>query len=224
MRRLQTVAGLLMVAGLAICTRTASAQVTLDFEAFSGMSNSPGAAIPAGARLSDQFLGTFGASFRSGSAFVGVVNLGTGHATSGTNGIGGSTAGGALTYSGSPLFTVTFFDPANTATQAVTNFVSVRGDLAPAGGAITLQAFDVNGSLIGSDAENDAGGTTLSLSLAGINSVRITGTGSVAFDDFRFNQVVAVAGGVAPEPATIALFAAGLLPVVGIIVRRRKKS
>lgn len=105
------------------------AQVVLDFEGLSTMSNAPGAAIPVTARLSDQFLATVGASFSSGSPFVAVVNLGAAHAPSGVNGIGGSTAAGALTYSGSPLFTVTFFDPMNTAVQAVTDFVSVRGDL-----------------------------------------------------------------------------------------------
>ena len=49
---------------------------------------------------SDQFLSTLGVSFSSGSPYVAAVGLGEGHATSGINGIGGTTPGGFLTYDG----------------------------------------------------------------------------------------------------------------------------
>lgn len=214
-------AGLLFTVCLGV--RPVQAQTTLDFEGLIGMSNSPGSVIPVASRLSDAFLTTSGVTFSSGSPFVAVVNLGAGHATSGTNGIGGSTTAGTLTYFGSPLIVASFFDPTDTSFQAVTDFVSVRGDLHPAGGAITLSAFGVGGNLLGTSSANDSGGTTLSVLAPGIRSVQITGTGSVAFDDFTFNQVIRVTPQqTIPEPSTCTLVATGLLPLVGMVARRRR--
>jgi len=167
--------------------------VVIDFDGLSAMPffdiQNP---IPANARLSDAFLLTHGVRFSSGSPYVAVVDLGVGHATSGTNGIGGSTPTGALTYDHHFPIVVSFFDPSDPTQLAVTDFVSVRGDLHGAGQSITLDTFDVNGNLIASFTTTDVGGATLSISAPGIHSVQFLGTqdqGGVALDDLTFNSV-----------------------------------
>ncbi|MBN8509602.1 MAG: PEP-CTERM sorting domain-containing protein [Burkholderiales bacterium] len=102
---------------------------------------------------------------------------------------------------------VSFFDTANTANEAVTDFVSLRGDLWGGGsGPISLFAYDIAGNLLTSDTQPDVGGTTLVVSAAGIHRVRFIGNGSVGVDDLTFNALVAAV----PEPHTIALIAVAL--------------
>lgn len=128
---------------------------TVTFDSLSAMASaSSGTAVPASARLSDQLLG-LGVRFSSSADYVAVLNLGSGHATSGTNGIGGVNSNGQLSY-GSPV-RVSFFLPSDPSMPAVTDFVSIRGDLRPAPGTITLQAFDINGNLLGSVTQQDTG-------------------------------------------------------------------
>jgi hypothetical protein len=166
--------------------------IVLDFEGLTAMPPQSGRPIPPQARLSDAFLATHGVRFSSGSPYVAVVDLGPGHATSGVNGIGGSTATGILTYDRMNPIVASFFDPNNPSSRAVTNFVSVRGDLIGTGQSITLKAFDVNGRLIASATGDDTGGATLAVTSPGIHSVQFLGTqdfGGVALDDFTFNPV-----------------------------------
>jgi hypothetical protein len=169
----------------------------IDFEGLAAMLfldiNDP---IPPSAQLSDAFLFTHGVKFSSGSPYVAVVDLGVRHATSGTNGIGGSTPKGALTYDRNFPIVVSFFDPRNPSRRAVTNFVSVRGDLQGEGQSITLNAFDVDGNLIASFTTTNVRGATLTVSTPGIHSVQFLGThlgthdeGGVALDDLTFNNV-----------------------------------
>src|SRR4030042_5903724 len=70
--------------------------ISIDFEQFQGMDYISGNPIPESARLNNQLLSTLGVSFTSGGSYVAVVNLYDGHATSGINGIGGSTPDGIL--------------------------------------------------------------------------------------------------------------------------------
>lgn len=193
---------------LLVLADTSRAQiVTLDFEGLPAMTYLSGNPVPSEARLSDHYLSTYGIRFHSTSDYVAVINLGLGHATSGTNGIGGVLANGVLDYSQSAPITFDFFDPAHPSVQATTDFFSVRGDLAGAGNPARIDAFDLNGRLIGSNSQIDVGGQTYSLSLPGIHSVRysgvqlINGGAGIALDDVRFNRVIPVVG----EPGILTL-------------------
>src|SRR3989475_11638918 len=144
-----------------------------------GMAFLDGMPVPLDARLGTQLQLSDGVSFSSiaGSSIVGyvaLVNLGSGHATSGVNGIGGVDAANTLRYNSSILITFTL--PGDPSTPAITNFVSIRGDqFAVVGGSATMEAFDVNGLSLGSVTAADvAGGPTLSPPLPNIHSLLLT--------------------------------------------------
>jgi hypothetical protein len=201
---------------------TARGQTTVNFDAFTGMPNSPGSAVPAPSQLSTQLLSS-GVRFSSLSDYIAVVVLGTGHATSGTLGIGGTAANGTLSYA-API-RATFWDPANSATLGVTNFVQIRGDLIPIAGTITMRVFDPLGALLATVTLPDGGGTTLTYSGANVHSVEITGTSAtVAFDDFQFGAVRAIDGVTVPEPTALGLFAGGALLLAGASRYRRRTA
>jgi hypothetical protein len=198
------------LACLLLSVAIAGAQpVTIDFESFTGMTFFSGNPVPAPSQLSSQLLLTSGLTFSSESTpYVAVVALGGGHATSGINGIGGVDASGLLSYA-TPI-RIEFFLPGSPTTPAATDFVSIRNDLIANGTEpVTIEAFDVSGTLLGRTTMIDDHTFTLSLSAPGIHSVRISeglSPGAAAFDDFTFNgALVAV-----PEPSTWALFAIGI--------------
>ncbi len=179
------------VLGLLVATGPVAADVvTINFDDLPGMANSPGSSIPAQSQLSNQFA-NLGVLFSSGEPYVAVVNLGPGHATSGRNGIGGSRPPSILTYDAAYPIDITFVDPQNPSIPAVTNFVSVRGDLLGSGKNVTLNAYNLNGQFITSTTVPDSGGETLSITTPGIHIVRFIGTtdaDGVALDDLRFNS------------------------------------
>lgn len=213
LRKLALVLGMFAVAAPAV-----RGDVVIDFESFTGMSNIPGSPVPSASQLSAQLLTTDGVVFSSDSPFVAVVDFGGGTA-SGINGIGGVNASGDLDYGAS--IDAAFFLPASPATLAVTNFVSVRADLIGLGGLITLQAFDINGSLLTTDTEVDTDGPTLLVSAAGIHSVRFFGsTATEGFDDFSFGPLQAAQA--VPEPACLAMLGSGVLCLLGFSRRRRR--
>jgi hypothetical protein len=194
--------------------------LTIDFEGLDGMTYFSGNPIPLQSRLSDQFLSTLGVRFSSGSPYVAVVNLGLGHATSGINGIGGATPADILTYDRNFPIVAMFFSPLAPNTPAVTDFVAVRIDQAGGSGfSVTLNAFDVTGSLVGFVTSPDIGGARLEISAPAIHSVQFLGTrdnfGGVALDDFAFNPVTPV-----PEPSSFVLCAVGLAALW--LARRRQ--
>lgn len=201
----------------------AAAPIVLDFEGVGAMNYLPyGVPIPSAARLASQFLSTVGVQFRSGSPYVAVVALGVGHATSGVNGLAGSTATGLLTYDGSAPLVASFFDPTAPLIAATTDFVSVRLDLQGTSGlSVTLRAFDVHGALLAAVTSPDVGGATLHVAMPGIHSVQYVGTVSfngAAIDDFAFNPVTPVVTAV-PEPSTCLLIGTGVVLALG---RRRR--
>jgi hypothetical protein len=221
-----------LVAAVTLPASIASAQTlfVIPFEGGPGMPNSPGnTTVPVECRISNQFA-FVGVLFSSGAGadYIAAVDLGTNHATSGTIGVGGATLTNTLTYSGSPLLLARFVDPLNPGNPFVTNLVSVRGDLQSAGATISMRAFNVANVLIGSVSAPDEGGTLLSINATGIHRVEIDGTGTVAYDDFSFHAPSAPsASAAAPEPASLAMLALsaiGGLPLVGAVVRRRRRS
>jgi hypothetical protein len=174
--------------GSADAALEAATPVLIDFEGLTGMGNSL-VSVPLASRLSDYYLASTGAVFRGDDAFVGVVQLGRGHATSGVNGIGSSNVSGALSYS-API-RIEFFAPGDASRKATTNFVSIRGDNSPASGSAMLVAFDVSNVEVGRvSAADSSPGLTLSLSVANIQRVEISTTmPNIAFDDLQFNPV-----------------------------------
>jgi hypothetical protein len=163
----------------------------VDFEAVSetAMGNSAGVVPPAASRLSVLATPSTSLRFSSGAAYVAVVALGQGHATSGTRGIGGVGTSGALDYSAA--IEVRFFTPAGA--PATTDLVSIRGDTRPAGGTATMTAFGVDGQALATATRTDAsGGLTLEVRSAGIHYVRISESQpNIAFDDLRYGPISA---------------------------------
>jgi hypothetical protein len=150
------------ILALAFGAATTAAAIVIDFEGLPSMPVVAGAPIPDPAKLSDQFLASDGVSFSSGAPYVAVVELGPNHATSGVNGIAGSTPDGRLWYE--PIYPVRarFFFPADPSQLAVTDYISLRGDLeGDSGGTVTLNAYDPSGNLVGSVKVPDSGGQLL---------------------------------------------------------------
>lgn len=193
---------MVLFAGVLVGAPSAALAVVLDFENLPGMPVGPGSPIPASSQLSVQFLATVGVVFSSGSDFVPVVALGAGHATSGVNGIAGSTPDGRQWYERTYPIVARFYNPLSPIEVAVTDFVSVRSDLRGTSGmTTTLNAYDQDGVLVGSDTKPDTGGQLHSISAPGIHSVEFFGSvnnNGVALDDFTFNPVTPIAVLVAP--------------------------
>ena len=215
-----------MAAAIATLAVPAAANTLITFETLPGMGNAPGAPVPLASQLSTQFLATNGVTFSSGAGYVAVVDHvpGCGGTCTPTppNIIGGTAANGTLDYN-API-TASFFSTANTGVKATTGFVKVLGETFPDGSTVTLEAFGVGGNLIGSVSVSEGTvfgqGATLSLSLAGIQSVRISSnSGTVGFDNFEFGDLTAVV----PEPASWAMMIAGF-GLAGAAARRRRPA
>jgi hypothetical protein len=213
-------------AAIAFMAIPAEANTIITFETLPGMGNAPGAAVPAGSQLSTQFLASDGVSFSSGAGYAAVVDHVPGCGATCTptppNIIGGTNSAGQLDYS-VPI-TAAFFSTANTSLKATTGFVQVLGETFPDGSTVTLEAYGVGGNLLGSASVSEGGvfgqGATLSLTLAGIHSVRFFSSGgTVGFDNFEFGELAAAV----PEPASWAMMIAGF-GLAGAAARRRDRA
>lgn len=215
-KEIRNILAALLFSVIALMSPIANA-VLIDFENFQGM-DFLGGSVSTESQLSNQFESTFGVVFSSlgGADFVGVVDLETGspsaHAPSGTNGIGGVSDTGFLNYS-API-KVSFYDPILSSTQAVTDFISITGDLRPIAGDIILKAFDINDGLLAIDQQTDSpGGRVVSIAVPNIHYFTVESTsGTVAFDDLIFNEVSTIS---VPEPETIWLLFLGFFAVLG---------
>ncbi|HEY2882601.1 MAG TPA: hypothetical protein VGJ15_09210 [Pirellulales bacterium] len=217
-------AALIAFAAVAQCT----AAVTIDFETVPGVTAvgfSAGTGVPPSGQLSSQLLSD-GVVFGSTTAqYVALVDLGSGHATSGVQGIGGvtPTGGGNAVLDYSPIF-VTFFLP-NTATTAATDSVSIKIDQIPIAGNVFLKAFDINGNLVGSDSELDTDQRALTVAAAGIHSIEFySESQTVAFDDLTFGDpLVEVHADAAAAPEAGSIFIWSTLGIFGVWFGRKAK-
>ena len=158
-------------------------------------------------------------------ANVALVDLGFGHATSGTNGIAGISATGTVDY-GSPVI-FTFVDPLNNAIPWVTNHFSISTDQAGFSlNTTTLSAYDIKGNFLGSVSHLETDGSvTLTLQgLGGIHTVIVGSTlmnhsnGGIALDDVRFGAVSPTA---VPESSSFALTGIGLACLYWLTVKSK---
>jgi hypothetical protein len=208
----------LCVSALACYGTVASAATTLNFESLAGNSYVNGSPVASASRLSDQLIATHGVRFTSSGGFASVVDLGIGHAVSGSIGLAGSTADGRVSYANTDSIEISFWNPANTSQRFETDSVSLRGDLWGSGQTISLKAFDRNGNFLAQVSAVDSGGTLLSISAVGIHSVIFSGvadpvSGGVGIDDLSFGALTI------PAPSM-------LLPTVGglIWISRRRRA
>jgi hypothetical protein len=162
--------------------------VLVDFEGLPSMPFDP-QPVPTGVRLFNQIQLALGVSFASSNGPVAVVNLGSGHAVSGTNGIGGI-RNGSLNYS-APL-SFAFSLPGFPDVPATTDFVSLRLDQLGGGPAVSLTAYGLNGEVLASRIFSDIGGRVVTVSGAGIHRVEFGGNGTTALDDLLFNGLRAL--------------------------------
>lgn len=179
-----------------------------------------GTPVSADAELTNQFE-DLGAIFSTvgGSPFAALVDLGSGHAVSGTNGIGAVDSSGDLDYA---LDTDIFLVLPGTLTPAVTDSISIQGDEIPSFGNVVFTAYDVNGNEIASSTIEDTGGNTFSLSVPGIHEFRLHSThGDVAYDNLVFDVPTAPQVSGVPEPASIAFLG---LPLLTAVVWKRSRS
>ncbi|MBZ5613885.1 MAG: PEP-CTERM sorting domain-containing protein [Acidobacteriia bacterium] len=157
-----------------------------------------------------------------------LVNLGLGHATSGTNGIAGISAIGTVDY-GSPVI-FTFVDPLNNTLPWVTNHFAISTD--QAGGSMnttTLSAYGIAGNFLGSVSHLETGGSvTLQLQgIGGIHTVIVSSTlinhlnGGIGLDDVRFGPVSPTP---VPEPSSYALTGIGLACLYWLCNRSKKTT
>jgi hypothetical protein len=220
----------LVVAAVLALGSPAYANTVINFETqadgvtpFVAMSNSPGAPVPLASQLSTQFLSSNGVTFGSGAGYVAVVDhvpsCGSTCTPTPPNIIGGTAADGTLNYT-VPI-TASFFSTADTSVKATTGFVRVLGDKFPDGSIATLEAYGEGGNLLGSISVPEGTifgqGADLSLTLAGIQSVRFfSNGGTVGFDNFEFGDLQAAV----PEPASWAMMIIGFA-AAGAGVRRR---
>lgn len=172
------------------CACAIAQPLLITFDDHTAMGNSPGATIPEAARLSDFYLASHGVRFFSGSPFVAVVIHGA-NTPSGMQIVGGSTPDGRLTYQNAHPVEAAFFDSTGTIPFVVST-VSVRGDLQPIAGTKTLEAYGINGALLGTDTQLDSSTPPLAVSAPGIHRIRMySSSATVGFDDLRFDTPVA---------------------------------
>ncbi|MCC7333737.1 MAG: putative Ig domain-containing protein [Pirellulaceae bacterium] len=164
----------------------------LKFDEFEGINYGPGTGVEEFARLSTQYRSSHGVTFSSvGSVpYVAIVNLDTyavGHSITAPNGIGGVTSANALNY-GIPI-QLRFTDPSDGSIPAVTDFVSYRTDSVGDNQIVRIEAFDINGELIGEASQVDFDSPEVSIRAAGIHTAILYGSSSSGIDNVKLGPL-----------------------------------
>jgi uncharacterized protein (TIGR03437 family) len=183
--------------------------VTLDFElplpaGLAPMSFIQGTSVPFQARITDEYA-NMGVLIENAA----LVNLGVGHAPSGSNGIGPISPSGSLDYA-SPI-TLTFVSPTDRVSPATTNYFSISGDMAGgSGNTVTVRAYGVDNRLVDSVSQTE--GNPVVIELQGVgpfhkvvvqSTLASQATGGIAFDLVRFGSLTPSTPQ-APRPAVTA--------------------
>ena len=214
-----------VLAALALATMSQAGSINFENPPAGLVPNSSfiaGTSVDADAQLTNQFE-SLGAIFNTigGSPYAALIDLGTGHATSGTNGVGTVSSANTLDYT---LDLDILLVVPGTLTPAVTDTISIRGDEIPSFGNVIYSAYDTLGNLVASGVTQDQGGSTFSLSAPGIHEFRLHSVnGDVAYDDLVFDTPVApgpTGSTGTPEPATLGL--SGLAIGAGLLRFRKR--
>lgn len=206
--------GVIATAFLLATVGRANAATVLDFEVLpSGLtptSYGQGSLTPISSRVTTQFL-DLGVVISNAA----VTNLGAGHTASGSIGLSAITAGGYIDYDSIVGFS--FFAPSDGLTKATTNYFAYSPDLGGgSGNIVTITAFGLDGSVVGSKSWVETGTFLSPLELSGIgefHSVTIdqtlydTFSGGVGIDLVRYGDLTRRN---VPEPSAIALLVLGI--------------
>lgn len=196
-----TLNGIAGIACLAAAMSGHSATNVIDFESplpggLVAATHSHLAPVPSGAIVSTQYVGL--GLIMHGAA---LENLGSGHASSGVNSIGGMDSQGRFN-SGASI-TITFVSPADGTTPATTDFFSVMPDLLNnSDNSTVVSGYAVDGTLLGSATYQETGSITpafpiLLRNIGRIHRVVISptlhdaalGGGGIQFDLLTFTTV-----------------------------------
>jgi uncharacterized protein (TIGR03437 family) len=193
--------------------------VTLDFEpplsaGLAPMSFIQGSAVPFQARITDEFA-SVGVLMENAA----LVNLGVGHAPSGSNGIGPISPNGTLDYA-SPI-TFTFVSPNDGVSPASTDYFRISGDVAGgSGNTVTVRAYSVDNRLVGSVSQTESNPVVIELQSVGSfqkvvvqSTLASQATGGIAFDLVRFGSLTPNPS----QPPRPAVTAAGIVSAASLV-------
>lgn len=208
---------------------TISALTILDFEAplpagLTAIDYVQDTFVPDSAKVTEQYIDR---GVRISDAAI--VNLGSGHAASGINGLAGIDQFGRINYD-TPV-TFSFFAPSDGITPATIDYFGYSPDLwGSSYNTITLTAYGLDDSIVGQISYIETGNfdPAFPLTISGIgdfhkimidSTLQYLNKGGIGIDMVRFEnlQVNSI-----PEPSTSFLVGLGIVGLIGARVKRKK--